>query len=762
MQQTTFWKFLQNQKIEIPIIQRDYAQGRKGNEKLREKFLTDIKNALDSGKTMKLDFVYGSIENERLNPLDGQQRLTTLWLLHWYIAFKTGKLSENKEIFKRFTYETRTSSREFCNKLSEFSESASGNIVTQIQNQTWFYSAWKQDPTIQAMLNMLGGTSKKDNKDNVIFDGIEEVFENCNYLDYWGKLTSDNCPIIFYYLELTGLALSDDLYIKMNARGKSLTNFENFKADLVDFVKEKELDKDKEPQNTIAHKLDTVWTDIFWKNKSENFKIDEIYFAFFNRYFLNNLITAKKPNGKDLFTQEEIESNKLFKYLYGETGNDSKVKYYSFDIYASENLLNKELFERLTYSLDNFHASFNNFSIDDIKNHFLPIWHDNSNFRFIPEYAENKTNEYDELKYIPCLITQPHRVVFYAICCYFENNSYEEISFNQWMRVVWNIVENTNIEGTSSMIGAMRLIDELKDASNDIYSFLSNTKNEIESDTASEQVAEEREKARQIIENSEWKNSEGQSWEEKIIMAEKSAFFKGAIRFLFRVGENEYDWEVFDERFKKSELYFDEDGIVEEYKQKSVLLRFFISKFTEFDHFKIYYDNSVSSWKLNLLKYPEVVNEFFEIQDIKLDNLSIYKSQLNDPKLNLFQNDLVNTDILDKIISGCTFHWWKYGGYYSLYPYNTKSQSKILVLADRRNEILSKLEKDEIIKVDDWQKIEGLPYFRGWEIYFTLIVNGKKYQLWNCLKELVDGEYKDIEPIINLDNLETYLKGIKL
>ena len=36
-QHITFWQFLQSQKIEIPIIQRDYAQGRNGKEKLREK-----------------------------------------------------------------------------------------------------------------------------------------------------------------------------------------------------------------------------------------------------------------------------------------------------------------------------------------------------------------------------------------------------------------------------------------------------------------------------------------------------------------------------------------------------------------------------------------------------------------------------------------------------------------------------------------------------------------------------------------------------
>jgi len=109
VQQTTFWNFLQNHKIEIPIIQRDYAQGRIGKEKLREKFLMDMKDALDgklsnNDKVLKLDFVYGSVENECLNPLDGQQRLTTLWLLHWFIAFKAGKLSESNNIFKRFSY----------------------------------------------------------------------------------------------------------------------------------------------------------------------------------------------------------------------------------------------------------------------------------------------------------------------------------------------------------------------------------------------------------------------------------------------------------------------------------------------------------------------------------------------------------------------------------------------------------------------------------------------------------------------------------
>lgn len=114
---TTFWQFIQEHTIEIPIIQRDFAQGRIGKESLRKGFLADLREALDNHNEMKLDFVYGSTEKEnekeKLFPLDGQQRLTTLWLLHWYIALRAKEFSDFDKLNK-FTYETRISSREFC------------------------------------------------------------------------------------------------------------------------------------------------------------------------------------------------------------------------------------------------------------------------------------------------------------------------------------------------------------------------------------------------------------------------------------------------------------------------------------------------------------------------------------------------------------------------------------------------------------------------------------------------------------------------
>lgn len=55
----SFWSLLTSKKIVIPIIQRDYAQGRIGKEYLRERFLGQLFDALQQQNTeLVLDFVY--------------------------------------------------------------------------------------------------------------------------------------------------------------------------------------------------------------------------------------------------------------------------------------------------------------------------------------------------------------------------------------------------------------------------------------------------------------------------------------------------------------------------------------------------------------------------------------------------------------------------------------------------------------------------------------------------------------------------------
>ena len=113
------------QKIVIPLIQRDYAQGRTDDEavRVRCRFLTALYDAVTDAP-ITLDFVYGDIDSTgTMTPLDGQQRLTTLFLLHWYAAKKEQIPASEYAFLKNFSYETRYSARYFCSDLVDFSPS---------------------------------------------------------------------------------------------------------------------------------------------------------------------------------------------------------------------------------------------------------------------------------------------------------------------------------------------------------------------------------------------------------------------------------------------------------------------------------------------------------------------------------------------------------------------------------------------------------------------------------------------------------------
>ncbi|NLI37096.1 MAG: DUF262 domain-containing protein [Bacteroidales bacterium] len=637
---TTLWKFLSKNRIEIPIIQRDYAQGRFGKEELRKKILNSIKGALNPNEKdakLKLDFIYGSNSGDSLNPLDGQQRLTTLWLLHWYICYMaTGKLTDDvKNRLKKFTYETRVSSRTFCENLIDLSRSINPEkkIVQHIEDQTWFDSTWKQDPTIQSMLRMLGGTESskktKDGKKVNNGDGIEQIFTE-NYDLYWEMLTHDNCPIQFYYLDLNGLKLSDDLYIKMNARGEQLSSFENLKADLLGYIREQAKIESSvqstwksflDPKSGFPMLLDNNWTDIFWENKNNECCIDEIYFAFINRFFFNELVVKTPASLK------ELKGSTIFEYLYGkdplvkldsddnnakENIDDGKIAYtgietYKYAIKADENYsYNKDYKDEGAFiPLDSLQSLFNILSHydafcksisdkDKIKDFFESRRDGNDAKNFIPTYnKENIIKNWagDDIWAVNN-ITQKERIVFLSICKFFEIKEIDDKDakdiideFKRWMRIVWNIIDNTNIDTIDAMVSILRLINELaqiccsngsvylnlskathsedRQASINYNPFIRKNIPEIQSQANRDQIKEEIQKAKQIWDVDHLRiDSNGKNWEEKIIKAEGSLFFSGAIRHLFI----DDDWSNFDICLSHALKYFNANGCKENYK----------------------------------------------------------------------------------------------------------------------------------------------------------------------------------------------------
>ena len=90
--------------IRIPVIQRDFAYGRIEESDKRESLISKLYSHLEPNNPIPyiLDFVYGKIDSDKnFYPIDGQQRLTTLYLLHLYLA-KKDKIRDSVKICSQF------------------------------------------------------------------------------------------------------------------------------------------------------------------------------------------------------------------------------------------------------------------------------------------------------------------------------------------------------------------------------------------------------------------------------------------------------------------------------------------------------------------------------------------------------------------------------------------------------------------------------------------------------------------------------------
>jgi hypothetical protein len=218
----TFWELIESYKIIIPPLQRDYAQGREKNaeiEQIRNSLIDEIYESLVTNKLLVLNFIYGEKADSRFVPIDGQQRLTTLFLLHWYV-FKQSSFSEGLEKLKGFSYQTRVTSERFCENICNATIDFSvDKISAEIKECYWLTGNFLKDPTIKSMLTVL--------------DAIHLKFKTCTgFEELKDKLIGSECPISFLWLPMDNFQKTNDLYIKMNARGKLLSDFEIFKAKL--------------------------------------------------------------------------------------------------------------------------------------------------------------------------------------------------------------------------------------------------------------------------------------------------------------------------------------------------------------------------------------------------------------------------------------------------------------------------------------------------------------------------------------------------
>ena len=535
----SFYKLFKNKnyRIVVPIIQRDYAQGRKSEKEVRDTFTDALFNYLEDNKPNRdLDFIYGTLNEVKgiinFTPLDGQQRLTTLFLLHWYlyqisdneektIEFKNNLLKNGKSMF---TYETRTSSSEFCDALMNANinfeellasdENKNNSLSKTIKNCPWYYLTWEYDPTIQAMLIML--------------DAIHEKFSNKK--EFFTRLLDTDKPIItFLFLNLKDYNLTDDLYIKMNSRGKLLTPFENFKAkfeqhlgsvntkrtfQLIFKDNGNEIEKNTSLKEYFSHNIDTKWANLFWQyrklqnrsNSQADNTFDDELMNFIRVIFTNHYAVTLDLSSK--------EKDNTLEYLLGTQKAQKRDDYsdvISFNKFQKLGVISNKSSDNILNLIDIFDEFTN--GNNKIENYL------SNDFKFY--YDENSTFE-NALKLD--FKSYHERLMFFAYISFLLKNKDNRNGINQWMRVIHNLThpDNTIIDSATDFSRAIKSIKKLLPKSNNILEFLK--ENPTIDFFSSWQILEEKVKAHLILKDN--------NWEEQIIKIEQHKYFNGQIGFI--------------------------------------------------------------------------------------------------------------------------------------------------------------------------------------------------------------------------------------
>lgn len=652
-------------KVVIPMIQRDYVQGRSKSidggraEDIRNQFLKD----LFSGNATNLNLIFGSKDKENFIPLDGQQRLTTLFLLHVYKY----KLIDKCECpFKdKFSYDTRRAARDFCKAL--VSESWDGFIQRDgehtdhvsyiIKNSIWFMDYWQYDPTVDSMLRMLDCIHEEYKKDNN-FPNLKDIK--------------------FIHYDMDEHKLTENLYLKMNARGKALTSFENLKSSIEEFIskysKKEELRFPEEKESQLhgesfkeawTYHMDRGWTEFFWNHRknSADFSIDIPFTHFISRFLAGYSIIYK------------IHSDK--------NANDLCINMSSNDEYLSFDPIKKVLevegaLEKLAEVLMDFSE---NEAASIIKSKVA--W----------AYDIFDIDEYKSLAII---------------------HGYLISKDEKWMRFVWNMAENT-VNGKDGYLAFCSRVKEIIshnefDKGAGILRVLSNIefKGQISS-----QLKEEIEKAKQSFND--------ESWYQNICEAEEFAFFKGSIRFLYKKSNDILDWASFDRKFANAKKYFDKNGVKSEYNVELTK-----ALFKRIDSWNLIYNKQIFNpnaytWKFSILCYDGYDGNYIPvINDIlcadTLDDIEFF--EINDVRLKKIIKDFVISGLLEFIVQhhkDFRFRW--NNSYLSLYAPNNKGGCEITF--DYSDCQRSMILNDSSFTVRNGKEVGNTHHFFGWNIPFT-------------------------------------------
>ena len=252
--------------------------------------------------------------------IDGQQRITTMYLLLLAISIKNGKQTVFRNTYfnhqiTKVDYKVREAAHDFLVEFVDFL--LEGGDIKQVVEQCWYYTFFVSDKTIQSLIA-----------------NYKEIQEFVNQSDMDLGFIEDNIEL--FYFDTSKSEQGEELYIYMNSRGESVQSNENIKAQLLEGLSEIEKHE--------KGKLWEEWQNFFWRGKDINAENADEGFDEFLRWieiigfiannpsltqkeqtdFVRN-IKATKKIPKNYITLDRIEH--YFKALARLCGDD--IKYFN-------------------------------------------------------------------------------------------------------------------------------------------------------------------------------------------------------------------------------------------------------------------------------------------------------------------------------------------------------------------------------------------------------------------------------------------------
>lgn len=285
--------------IYIPDMQRDYCWGTTKADKADKHGNSLFKNFLDTLVQNKTDFTmglfYGYIEDDRIYLCDGQQRITSLYLILLY-AYKLGRVDERFLIYNnmpRLQYAVRDSSLFFLNDLVEHIKNI--KTIGDIKKEDWYFDEYNNDDTIQNIIASLKTLENEDKNEN-------NRINNNEFISYILK------KINFIFIDMEKRENGEETYVLLNTTGEPLTAVENLKPYLV-------FDDDADKWEEMEH--------FFWIKNNQNYEMAEKGFMEFLRWVViltcyekSTNILKEKGVLYNFFTKKEEPAIKVIKEYF--------------------------------------------------------------------------------------------------------------------------------------------------------------------------------------------------------------------------------------------------------------------------------------------------------------------------------------------------------------------------------------------------------------------------------------------------------------